>query len=262
MNEIALEGGNLSEVYTDGKIVYKTATKYSKTIHRYLKHLEEKGIEFVPKSMGFDKTGREMLSFVSGETMENYPDVSEIELKIQIIRKAASMLRQLHDASVDFKCLDDDKWFLEYNGYLSKNVICHNDFAPYNVTFDKHIPVGIIDFDTVCPAPREWDLAYAIYRFVPLSKEVFDIKSGNYRDYDKELDAQERKILINEFLESYDISFDVKEIVIQRLESLVNLFDRECAKGNESFIKMKNEGHQLFYVREVKFLKNNYSDWE
>jgi Ser/Thr protein kinase RdoA (MazF antagonist) len=51
-------------------------------------------------------------------------------------------------------------------------VICHNDFAPYNCVFRDHKLVGVIDFDACAPGPRVWDIAYALYRFVPLMPPV------------------------------------------------------------------------------------------
>ena len=48
-------------------------------------------------------------------------------------------------------------------------VICHNDFAPYNLVFRDGLPVGAIDFEAASPGPRAWDLAYLAYRLVPLA---------------------------------------------------------------------------------------------
>ena len=48
-------------------------------------------------------------------------------------------------------------------------VICHNDFAPYNLAFRDGLPVGAIDFEAASPGPRAWDLAYLAYRLVPLA---------------------------------------------------------------------------------------------
>jgi Ser/Thr protein kinase RdoA (MazF antagonist) len=48
-------------------------------------------------------------------------------------------------------------------------VICHNDFAPYNFVFREHILHAVIDFDTASPGPRVWDIAYLAYRLVPLT---------------------------------------------------------------------------------------------
>lgn len=35
-----------------------------------------------------------------------------------------------------------------------QQVICHNDFGPYNMVFDQEHLVGAIDFDTASPGPR------------------------------------------------------------------------------------------------------------
>ena len=51
-------------------------------------------------------------------------------------------------------------------------MICHNDFAPYNLVFRDGLPVGAIDFEAASPGPRAWDLAYLAYRLVPLAHPV------------------------------------------------------------------------------------------
>lgn len=264
MEEKAFTNGNMSKVYLkDGKI-YRSLKPYSKIIHRLLKHLEEKEIAFVPRFLGIDEESKmEILSFVNGESLEDYCGGSSLNEKCERISKVGSLLRIYHDATVDFKFYKDDKWFLEYKGDLAKEVICHNDVAPYNMTFIYNEPVGIIDFDTACPAPRVWDIAYALYRFVPLGREVYDGNKKSYRNYEDEIDANERKILIKYFLEGYgwDNTLEVLENVILRLEALVSLFDKECENGNEAFIKMRDEGHQKFYIDEIAFIKKNMREW-
>ncbi|MCL2322700.1 MAG: aminoglycoside phosphotransferase family protein [Oscillospiraceae bacterium] len=262
VHEKELKGGNISSVSTNGSIVFKDAKSQSVTIQRLLKHLQQKGVNFCPKPLGFDDYGREMLSYVKGSTTLDYPQVSLITERIDIVKRAALMLRELHDATLDFIRSDDDIWFLRYDGDLPKEVICHNDFAPYNVTFEDDLPIGLIDFDTACPAPRVWDIAYAAYRFIPLSKSVYDCNLGKYRDYDEDKDCEERRILLNEFLQNYGFNGDIGKYLVQRLESLVRLFDEECTKGNKVFIKMREEGHQDFYLNEIEFIKKNFYRWK
>ncbi|WP_314062200.1 phosphotransferase [uncultured Vagococcus sp.] len=140
--------------------------------------------------------------------------------------------------------------------------MCHNDFAPYNVTFENNKAIGIIDFDTSCPGPRIWDVAYAVYRFVPLSHQVYEVSTSCYRTYTK-LDGVVRKRLLGAFLRSYGEleEVDLFPIMIARLISLVTLFDSESQKGNQAFIKMKAEGHQSFYLKETEFIKKSCHDW-
>ena len=47
-------------------------------------------------------------------------------------------------------------------------MICHNEAGPHNTVYRGGRPVAFIDWDFAAPAPREWDIAYALWRFVPL----------------------------------------------------------------------------------------------
>lgn len=257
------KNGNMSEVVREGNFVCRDLKPQSKTIHRLLLHLEEKGIQFVPRFFGVNEN-KERLSFVDGKTIEDYPPASDIQIRSKTVQLAAKMLRDYHDATQDFKKHPDDIWFLNYEGGLEKEVICHNDFAPYNITFRDNKPIGMIDFDTACPAPRIWDVAYAVYRFVPLGMEFYDPDRNKYRMYNKAVDCSDRRLLLKTFLDAYG-DLDASEVlnnVILRLQALVRLFDEECRKGNMAFTKMKEEGHQQLYINEIGFIKENMQDWK
>ena len=51
-------------------------------------------------------------------------------------------------------------------------MICHNDFATYNLIARDGRLVGAIDFDFASPGPRLWDLAYLAYRIVPFAEDA------------------------------------------------------------------------------------------
>jgi Ser/Thr protein kinase RdoA (MazF antagonist) len=83
-----------------------------------------------------------------------------------VLERAARMLRELHDATAGFERAGRT-WALPERE--PAEVICHNDFAPYNLAFRDGLPVGAIDFEAASPGPRAWDLAYLAYRLVPLA---------------------------------------------------------------------------------------------
>lgn len=101
------------------------------------------------------------------------------------------MLRGYHDAVSDFPI--DENWQPIDNTPQPFEVICHNDFAIYNIIFNHKLPVGIIDFDNAGPGPRLWDIAYTLYTCVPLSRH-YHTESGEAVFYDPLKDADRKNI--------------------------------------------------------------------
>ncbi len=92
-------------------------------------------------------------------------------------------------------------------------VICHNDFATYNLVFDGEGVVGVIDWDFASPGPRLWDLAYLAYRIVPLSH-------GDRRDG---FTDQERARRLGHLLAFYGSDAEPGEVVAVLHERLLEL---------------------------------------
>ncbi|GAB6091680.1 phosphotransferase [Spirochaeta dissipatitropha] len=142
-------------------LVYKNANIATETIHRLLCHVRKKGISWIPESFGI-QDGKHVLSFIEGDVIEDTPDWLWDE---ELLRNIALKLRQWHDATEDFM-LDNSVWLLENDE--PNEVICHSDFAPYNIVFKNKSFQGLIDFDVCSPGSRLWDISYAVYRFIPL----------------------------------------------------------------------------------------------
>ena len=164
--EVPLAGGNMSHVIRRGQVVHRNAGPWTPTIHRLLDHLHAHGATFLPRPLGLDEQGREMLTYLPG-TVPTYPMPSWVWSE-DVLTKAARRLAQVHQASGGFDT-SDAVWQLPAN--TPAEVICLNDVAPYNMVFDDaHQLIGIIDLDTASPGPRVWDLAYLAYRLAPLSQ--------------------------------------------------------------------------------------------
>lgn len=178
----------------EGNRILKPLTAASENIHRLLVHVRQRGVVWVPESIGIDRQrGVHVLSWVDGVVPHQTPEWLFDET---VLTEAAVKLRQWHDATVGF-LPGSDTWLLETGEPFE--VICHNDFAPYNCVFRSRQLVGLIDFDTCAPGSRLWDIAYAAYRFVPLLPERGTGSFSETSPFDRQGMAQR----LDQFLKAY-----------------------------------------------------------
>jgi hypothetical protein len=163
--EQPLTGGNMTTVVRVGDTVRRASGPWTPTIHALLDHLHRAGFAEAPRAFGLDEKGREVLSYLDG-TVPGYP-LPEHVLAERTVADVARLLRRYHDITASFSPPADASWQLP--AHQPSEVICHNDFAPYNLVWNGDALVGVIDFDLASPGPRTWDMAYTAYRFVPLT---------------------------------------------------------------------------------------------
>ncbi|MCP4323330.1 MAG: aminoglycoside phosphotransferase family protein, partial [Alteromonadales bacterium] len=230
--------------------VYRPSGFWSKSTHKLFKHLQSEQFDSAPKSFGFDKNGNEILSYVSGEVY-NYPLVGPIST-MEALCSASTLLRQYHDATVSFVQNEqhrDLRWLL--SSREPQEVICHGDYAPYNVALNGNVVVGIFDFDTAHPAPRIWDVAYAVYCWAPFKTNPYDLLG----------DLTEQSIRAKQFCHSYGLSHDDRvqlvDVIISRIQSLIDFMFDEAEKGNEAFVANIKDDHHLAYIADIEYLKRN-----
>lgn len=257
-NEEWLAGGNVSKVYRLGNTVKRELKSDSKKIHALLKHLDKKGYDYSPKYLGIDEKGREVLSFIEGEA-GNYP-LKEYMWSDDVLHEIARMLRLYHDSVSDFSF--DDSWQSLDNTPQHAEVLCHNDFAIYNIIFQNERPIGIIDFDVAGPGPRLWDIAYTLYTCVPLSR-FYLTETGGKVYYNSFQDAYRIKNRVKLFFDSYGEGYDENymEMVLLRLEGLCKTIRRKASEGDLAFQKMIEEGHLEHYQNDIKFIFKHKNDW-
>lgn len=245
-----LEGGREGQIKRSADRVYRLCGFWSQSIHHLFTHLKAEQFYSAPEAFGFDNKGNEILSYIVGDVY-NYPLVGAIATT-EALCSAAALLRQYHDATASFiqreQC-SDLTWLLPIRE--PQEVICHGDYAPYNVALNGCNVVGIFDFDTAHPAPRVWDVAYAVYCWAPFKTNTYDSLG----------DLAEQSIRAKQFCDSYSLSNESREhlvdTMIARIQTLVDYMRDEAARGNEAFIANLKDDHHLAYIADIEYLQRN-----
>jgi hypothetical protein len=163
VQDLPLAGGNTNAAVRRGDAVHRTAGPWTPTIHRLLEHLAARGIDWLPRPLGFDEAGREVLTFLPG-SVPSYP-MPDVVWSAAFLEQAARLLRTFHEATAGFP-RDGAVW--QQQPREPDEVTCHNDFVPYNFVLDGRRITGVIDVDMAAPGPRARDVAHLAYRLVPL----------------------------------------------------------------------------------------------
>jgi hypothetical protein len=241
-----LEGGGSNAVFRSGNITRRRVGPWSPRVHEFLGFLKQRGLRSVPEVLGFDEHGNELLTFIPG-MVGNYPLSDSIRSERALV-SAAKLLRQLHDCSADFIANRMTEWMFPAREPVE--VICHGDFAPYNCVFDDEEAIGIIDFDTAHPGSRRWDLAYAIYRFAPMTSPTNCDGFGS-------LEGQLHRA--RQFCDSYGLANEERPAlpasVIDRLRTLVEFIGSEALRGNSSRQKNVEDGHIKIYEDDIAYIE-------
>lgn len=174
--EIPLAGGtaNGTLVVRVGDTVRRPPRRTSLATHAVLRHLRDAGFEGAPRFLGIDDQGREVLSYIEGETvLAPYPSWV---LSPRALVSVARLLCEYHQAVAGFRD-EVAQWPrvvpAQYREGLPDQVISHNDPSMSNVVFRDGIAVALIDFDLASPGSRLWDLACAVRLWAPLRPPAY-----------------------------------------------------------------------------------------
>jgi len=240
--------GGVNQVLRIGSTVHRPAGPWTPAVHALLSHLADVGFDGAPRAKGIDEVGREIVSYIAGD-VTNYPR-ADYATTDRALGEVAALLRRYHDATVDFAPPDDAVW--QFPAREPVEVICHGDVAHYNCVFRNGHPVAFIDFDTAHPGPRRWDVAYAAYRFVPLT-------APSTVDFTLPLDQQ--MIRLRQFCDAYSLEPDDRDVLpdtaIETLRALVDHMRERAAAGDEAFQRHLDEGHDAVYLADIAHIEAN-----
>lgn len=249
--DIPLVGGlSTPVVLRRGSAVHRSAGPWTPTSHRLLEHLHRCGVAFVPRPLGMDEAGREVLTHLPGE-VPTYPMPPWV-WSSRVLDTAARQLAQVHAATRSFLAAEvaegrDSTW--QEPVRQPAEVVCLNDVAPYNMVFSAGDVVGWIDVDKASPGPRTADLAHLAYRLVPLAST--DITGAGAPELGRYRRRLERLCWV--YSASGDgASVSPREVLVafaDLLRRTADDVDRRCASGAEELA-----GHGDFYRSELAWL--------
>lgn len=183
--------------------VHRPAEWWTPAVHELLNHLESVGFKYSPRVLGFDNEGREVLSYIAGESgKDSWKKVTTDDG----LRKFAHLLRSYHDAVADFKPSSEMEWACSSKDLKSDEIICHGDFGPWNVVWQGNEPVGIVDWDLAVPAQPQYDVLYALEYAAPFRDDKTTLKWHHFSE------LPDRKHRIEVFKEAYGIA-DIGSVV-------------------------------------------------
>jgi aminoglycoside phosphotransferase len=183
VRETPLLGGtaNRGQVVRVGDTVRRPLRPNSPATHALLEHLERVGFSAgskgAPRFLGVDEQGREVLSYLPGDTVTApYPVWSMTDAALDSV---ARLLKRYHAAVVGF-APDDRPWAEPVPAEYVEDVVSHNDPNLDNIVFRDGVAVALIDFDLAGPGSALWDVATAIRLWAPLrpDADIDDVRRG------------------------------------------------------------------------------------
>ncbi len=241
-DEEPLGGGNINPtVARVGDTVRRAVGTHSQTVQSLLRHLEAQGFSGCPRFLGMDAQGREALTFLPGEVgfmPYLWDDVAPLVA-------AARLLRDYHDATAGFAPGPDARWGFVYPDARRHEVICHNDFAPYNLVCMRGVPYAMIDFDMAGPGPRLRDVAYAAFWLAPLWSQ------GELSERAR-ADREEGSRRLCLFCHAYGIAATpgLLDMVESVLQFLGDWLEEQAARGSDACQRIVAEGGLAGWRRE------------
>jgi hypothetical protein len=165
--EERLAGGHTGGAVRAGDTVRRPAGAWTPAVHALLSYLGRAGFHGSPRPLGIDGRGREILTFLVGETVgDALPWPAWVHAEETLVQ-VARWLRGYHAAVTGFVPPAGAVWRMG-GQWRPGLIIGHNDAAPYNAVWRAGRLVGFIDWDMAGPVPPEWDLAYVAFSWVPL----------------------------------------------------------------------------------------------
>ncbi|MDQ4138470.1 MAG: phosphotransferase, partial [Actinomycetota bacterium] len=230
-----LPGGGSGGAWRVGDAVRRRTGFWTPAVHDLLEHLERVGFDRAPRALGFDEDGREVLSFLPGDTATDHPWPAWTRSE-EAMLDAAGWLREYHTAVAEYVPPAWARWRFGET-WRPGRIVAHNDAGPHNAAWGDGRIRGFFDWDYAGPAGPVWDLAYLAFAWVPL--------------YDSELDT-ERPHRLRLLLDRYGFEGSVagfRDVVVRRVRYTAAAVERLGRAGDPGMAAQYREGHHHLLER-------------
>ena len=226
MREVPFIGGNMNDATRVGDTVRRRAGPWTSAVHGLLRFLENAGFE-APRARGMDEQGREILEYIVGDVHPGWPGPApDWVMDDDHLAEGARLLRRYHDLVEGFVPPADARW--RFVAPTAHEIICHNDWAPWNALFRERRLAVMLDWDMAGPGTRLWDIANSAYSWVPLLSEssAFSI--------------DERAVRLRRFCDAYGLSnrASLLDVLRERTLFVGERISEQARLGDKGAIKL------------------------
>ena len=244
---------DLRPVTIEAGVVTRPSAPWSATVHSFLQHLRDQGVEAVPQPLGIDGDTERLVEIPGASGGDGWwRQHSEAGL-----RSAARLVRRLHDAAVGWEPPPGAVFgapHVDADGEASGDLVwCHGDLGPWNMVWDGDEAVGLLDWDFLHRGPRLDDVAYALQWFTPARSDELA------RTWHHFPEVPDRSARVRAFLDAYGWAdpFDVGETIARRMEATMAIELSLAEAGVEPQRTWVAEGSQESAAEEVRWVREH-----
>lgn len=236
--EERLLGGRLTVVVRVGDTVRRPGKPWSADVQRLLGHLRERGFELAPEPFGFDERGREVLSYIEGDTSGTVTPWPGTLWSDGLLANVGRSVAAYHRAVADFVPSDPPLWQFRARALQPGEIICHNDFAHYNAVFKGDELLGMIDWDCAGPGTVQEEIAFLAWQWVPLGPPEWKATLGCDPGSD---DVARLRLLLDSY--GYERREGLLDAVVERIESSRSRLEAGATAGDPAFLALRDAGY-------------------
>ncbi|MDS2172977.1 phosphotransferase [Nesterenkonia sp. CL21] len=240
-HEQPLTGGNVSDgVVRIGDTVRKPWSSATPSVHAFLTHLRDRGVD-VPRVLGRDSRGRQILEFIPGLTAEGR------RLTCDELHRAGALVRRIHDGAAQHRPAEGAPWENVLPA-LESEMICHNDLTPWNLVVGERFV--FIDWDGAGPSSRLWDLAYSAQAF-----------TANDSAEDPEAAAARLAAFVDGYGADHALRAALPRAMGDRTAAMHRLLRESHMSGREPWGSMYLAGHGEHWAAATAYVRAHEQHW-